>query len=266
MRMLTPRWGLLLAFGSLLGFACQGSGDDSTGTSESVGCELGSEDCGCLEGGLCDPGLLCASKRCVPSSDMSDGSTSMGSTTATSESSTGSSTSGGGGGCTPADDSINQKCANVDLSKPYCNLDGKCVDCTGLSACGSEEPVCDTNSGDCVVCLPGKAMACVGSTPVCDGATNSCVPCVAHEECGVGACNLFTGECFAEDTVIWVDSSDNACSDSGGTQSEPFCSLSDAMVEVVEGKGGEAVVRISGGPYTDGIVIKAGHKVAIIHP
>ncbi len=266
MRMLTSRWGLLLAFGSLLGSACPGNVDDSTTTSESDGCELGSRDCGCLQGGLCDPGLLCASQRCVPSSDMS-GSTSMtGSTTATTESSTDSSTSRGNGGCTPADDSINQKCANADQSKPYCNLSGDCVDCTGISACGPEEPACDALSGKCVRCLPDNATACVGQTPVCDGATQLCVPCAAHDECGIGACNFFTGECLAEESVIWVDSSDGACSDSGGTESEPFCSLSDAMVEVVEGKDGEAVVRIFGGPYTGGIVIKAAQKVAIIYP
>lgn len=266
MRMLIPRWGLLLAFGSSLGFACQGSMGDPTTTHDSSVCELGSEGCGCLDGGLCDPGLLCASKLCVPSSDMSDGSTSMtGSTTASTESSTDASSSSGGGGCTPADDSINQKCANAELSKPYCNLAGNCVDCTGLSACGPELPVCDVESGACELCLPGDAMACTGQTPVCDGATNYCVPCIAHEECGIGACNFFTGECLAEDTVIWVDSSDGACSDSGGTESEPFCSLSDAMVEAVQGNDGEAVIRISGGPYTSGIVIKAGHKVAIIY-
>ncbi len=266
MRMLIPRWGLLLAFGSLLGFGCPGSMGDPTTTSDSSGCELGSDGCGCLDGGLCDPGLLCASKLCVPSSDMSDGSTSMtGSTTSSTDSSTNSSSGSGGGGCTPADDSINQKCANTELSKPYCNLAGKCVDCTGLSACGPELPVCDADTGACVLCLPDDATACTGQTPVCEGATNSCVPCIAHAECGIGACNFFTGECLAEDTVIWVDSSDGACSDSGGSESEPFCSLSDAMALAVQGNEGEAVIRISGGPYTNGIVIKAGHKVAMIH-
>jgi hypothetical protein len=40
-----------------------GSGD--TGSSETVGCELGSEGCECTAGGSCDAGLVCISHTCL---------------------------------------------------------------------------------------------------------------------------------------------------------------------------------------------------------
>lgn len=266
MRSLTLRWGSLLAFGSLLGLACTGAPIDPTTSGDTEECELGSENCGCLDGGLCDPGLLCASRMCVPSTDMSEASTSPTDTDSTDTTDPTTSTSEGGE-CAPADGTINQMCANLDSSRPYCNQMGLCVDCTGLDSCGPELPVCDPESGQCVLCLPDDASACSEQTPVCDGATNSCVPCVAHDECGDGACNLFTGECLGGDSTIWVDSSDNDCSNAGGSEAEPFCTLSDAMVEVVDGGGdGTAVIRLLGGPYDSPVVIPEGRKIAIINP
>jgi len=202
---------------------------------------------------------------CVPSNDMSGSSSSLTETDSAETNDPTTTTTSEGGECSPADGSANQMCANLDSSQVYCNQMGSCVDCTGLESCGAEQPVCDPESGKCVLCLPDDASACSDQTPVCEGATNSCVPCVAHDECGDGACNLFTGECLG-DTTIWVDSGSGGCSNTGGTEAKPLCKLSDAMAKVDEGGDGTAVIRLLGGPYNTPVLVPAGRKVAIINP
>ena len=266
MRWSTSLWGVVLAAGSLVGFACSGGPSETNSTNETSDCEEGSEGCACLEDGICDPGLVCASKMCVPSGQttgMTDSSTSD-PTTGTTGSTT-DMTSDTGGECSPADGSANQFCVAKDPSRPYCNAAGVCVDCTGLASCGAEAPVCDPNSGVCVLCIPGEDDACVDQTPVCDSKTLTCVPCTAHAQCGDGACNLFTGECLSEDAAIWVDGSNAGCAADGGTSDKPYCTLGEAMVEVVQGiRGDEAVIHVGGGPYESTITVPSGRKVAIL--
>ncbi|MEZ4384769.1 MAG: hypothetical protein R3A79_25795 [Nannocystaceae bacterium] len=265
MRWSTPLLGVVLAAGSLLGFACSGGPSATNSTNETSDCEEGSEGCACVLESTCDPGLICASKMCVPSGQTTDATESS-----TTESMTGTAssttemTSDTGGECSPPDGSANQYCVGQDPGRPYCNAAGSCVDCTGLAACGVDAPVCDPNSGVCVLCIPGDDEACVGQTPVCDPGTLSCVACEAHDECGDGACNLFTGECLAEEAAIWVDNSNPDCASDGGTEATPYCTLGEAMVEVVQGiLGDEAVIHVGGGPYESTITVPSGRKVAI---
>ena len=59
MRWSTSLWGVVLAAGSLVGFACSGGPSETNSTNETSDCEEGSEGCACLEDGICDPGLVC---------------------------------------------------------------------------------------------------------------------------------------------------------------------------------------------------------------
>ncbi|MEZ4453667.1 MAG: right-handed parallel beta-helix repeat-containing protein [Nannocystaceae bacterium] len=245
---------------------CSGPGAETT-AAETSSCVDGEEGCACLDGGVCESGLLCASQMCVPAGDTTSGST-TGESTTTTTSGTTTTTSAGttGGECSPADGSVNPGCVAMNADAPYCSEAGECVDCSGLQACASPSaPVCDPQSGLCVECTASDGSACVGTTPVCDAATNTCIPCTSHEGCPASACNMLTGECFAEDGVLWVDAGDPSCSPSGGTQEAPLCSLEDAMTHVVmSGGGGPSVVRIHKGIYDGPVILPPGKLVAIV--
>lgn len=265
MRSLSPIRGSLLGFVCLLGAGCSGPGVESSSAGTSS-CIAGEEGCPCLDGGMCEAGLLCASKRCVPGGDTTDDDTSTGDGTSTTGGTTTTTSVGTTGGeCTPADGSENALCQAMNPDAPYCSQSGHCVDCNGLAACLSPTPVCDPTSGVCVECKPDASEACIGTTPVCDGATNTCVPCTSHDGCPASACNMLTGECFDEDVVIWVDVGNPACAPSGGTQRTPLCTLKDAMIQVVEiGGGGPAVVRIHKGVYEGPVTLPGGKLVAMV--
>lgn len=267
MRWVSPRWSLLVAMGALgalAGLACNGGMVDTTTGNDSGMCPLGSAGCPCLDGGICDDGLLCASKVCIDVGGSTEGST--GSTGGTGSSSS-TSASTVGGECSPADDTVNQGCAGSDPTRPYCSKAGLCVDCSGLAACPGDVPACDPESGLCVLCVPGDSDLCSGGTPACDPDTHTCVPCTAHEQCSSGACDLFSGECFDDAEVIWVDSGNKSCGSSGGSEDKPFCSLKQAMVEAVGGdQGAPIVVQIRGDGYDGPIVVPSKRKVAIINP
>lgn len=267
MRSLSPIRGSLLGFVgfvNLMGVGCSGPGVETTSSGTSS-CIAGEEGCPCLDGGLCESGLLCASKMCVPGGDTTDDTTTSESTSTTGGTTTTTSVGTTGGDCSPADGSENELCVAMNPDAPYCSQSGTCVDCTGLAACLDPNPACDPLSGLCVECRPGDSVACTGTTPVCDGATNTCVPCTTHEGCPASACNMLTGECFDEGVVLWVDAGDPGCSASGGSKREPLCSLKDAMIQVVEiGGGGPAVVRIHKGVYEGPVVLPGGKLVAIV--
>jgi hypothetical protein len=131
---------------------------------------------------------------------------------------------------------------------PFC-VGGECVPCSPdepLTACAqAPETVCDA-SGECVVCSAEDFSACMGETPYCDTSTSTCVPCTEHAQCGISACNLFTGACVAGPVV-----------NIGAGQS-----LSDALGMVTPGGGGTIIV--GQGTYDVSLVVNGSVTVAFL--
>lgn len=93
------------------------------------------------------------------------------------------------------------------------------------ASCPAPTPVCDTETGQCVVCTAADTSACTGTSPVCH-ADNTCYGCMAHSECGSSAC-LVDGSCANKSDVAYVDprGTDNPTCD----QSAPCLTLSAAL-------------------------------------
>lgn len=249
-------------FAAVLGLACSGTGGTDTTQGESDGCTPGSENCPCIDGGVCEAGLLCASNVCTPAVDPTT-STSTGDATSGTDTSSTTGTTGLIGECMPADGSENAVCSGLDPAAPYCSKKGECVPCTGLGACPNDAPACNASSGLCVECRPGDAVACSGNTPVCDDSSSSCVACTAHDQCPESACDLFTGACFPTSSVYWVNQNDPNCKPDLGTEDDPFCTIADAMTAAAGGKS--AVIKIFQGVYTGPVVVPSGLSLAILN-
>jgi hypothetical protein len=258
--MALPTWPAgALAAGLLLGVACTGPypmADDTGPSATSTGgdCEIGSEGCMCTAGGTCDPGLVCASKKCVRIDDTTGPDTSTGPEPTTSGSST------AGPECDPGGDgAVDPACPE---GQPYC-LSGECVDCGDLQ-CESvfpNLPLCDPSTGQCVTCL------CDDQTPVCDPETHTCSKCEAHPDCPQSACDLWTGACVPADAGLWVDG-EGACDDAGaGTEDDPLCTLTEAFARIQASTGDTHAVRVRPGSYgvVGPLTVPEGDKVALVH-
>ncbi len=128
-------------------------------------------------------------------------------------------------------------CAAIDPGKPFC-VDTVCVDCSGApdpdTACAGADnatPVCNPDSGQCVVCTADNKQLCTGDKPVCDAALNECVGCTEHSDCADSACNMKTGACFGPEYVIWVDVA-APCDVGDGSMAMPFCQIAMALDKV----------------------------------
>jgi len=145
--------------------------------------------------------------------------------------------------CTGPDGTYGQECPE---DAPFC-VGGMCVGCNAdddLTDCANapEAPgsVCDED-GRCVVCTPDDPTTCSGNTPVCEPETNTCVPCTEHDQCGVAACNLFTGRCV-EGMVI------NVVQGPGVLQ---------AAVNTLSATGGGTII-VHDGTYDEAIIVRGG--------
>ncbi|MCB9567265.1 MAG: hypothetical protein H6710_08665 [Myxococcales bacterium] len=232
-----------------------------------TGCEPGTLDCTCHADDTCNAGLVCASNRCTvdplvttsPVTSVSGGSGTDG--TSTGSGSDGS-TSVGPTECDPADGVENAACE--EPSAPYCDPSGACVGCSSI-ACADVDaaaPLCDRESGRCVTCTAADTSACAGGTPICsDGA---CVPCTEHSQCGGGACNLASGECFGGD-ALWVDKgvAPSECAAADGSQNKPFCEIADALAVIPAATPTLVWVAPAAEAYAVQASIEAGRVVAI---
>lgn len=75
----------------------------------------------------------------------------------------------------------NVACAGVDSSLPYCGDSGVCVGCLDLTHCPLE------------------------TAGVCDQTSFQCRACATHPECGSGVCDLPSGICAEETSVLYVE-------------------------------------------------------------
>lgn len=168
-----------------------GTGDTIGTAGESAGCVPGAETCPCMEGGLCDAGLICASQLCVdlgggsdPTSVDPDDSGEGGGTAKTTDDGGEDGSSGAGTGDTGM------------IGEP-----GSCVDHCGESVPHFDgmcfcDPVC-ASSGDC---CPDYAAACGGGC-----AFNS--DCADTEVCSVGTSTCIDSFSATYDIVVdqWTD-------------------------------------------------------------
>ena len=259
------RHGLALAVGSALA-ACPPGGQGTDESSADTGsCVPGTLNCLCPAEG-CDAPLVCASGRCVEieatsSSDPSSSTTDTGPATTTTSSgtstgSTGDSSSTGGPQCTDGP-GPSKEC---DPATPFCEA-GACVDCKGIPSCADympDAPVCDQETGACVLCTADDKTACTGQTPVCDAGNHTCVGCSDHAQCPSGACDLKTGACF-EGVDLWVDRAATCPGD--GTSDTPFCEIQSAVAATQPGV--PALVHVKPGTYKTKIDVPANTIVAL---
>jgi len=259
------------------GTACQPPGADSTASdasegSDSQGCMPGSLNCMCGDGDSCEPGLVCASMRCVDDGTVTTSGTAQVTTTdptTTPGTETGMETSGdssssgdesGGPECEPADGQPSAICD--DPLRPYCGADGVCVGCSEIDCLGVSQatPACGS-AGRCVECTDVVTSACGGDRPICDLETNACVGCSEHAECDSGACDRETGACF--EATLYVDRA-ASCALGDGSAEAPFCEIADAVAKI--GENAPTVVRVkpSPSPYAKKVEVGSNLKVAIL--
>ncbi len=268
--------GLGLGLGLIAGGACQPTGADTTASesseaSETQGCTPGSLNCMCGEGDSCEPGLLCASMRCVDDGTMTttgsgpvtttDPMTTPGTVTEMGTSGDSSSSSGdtGGAECAPVDGSVNIACD--DPAKPYCGADGVCVGCDAIDCSNTPAtPACGA-AGVCVECTQAVSGACSDTTPICDVATNVCTGCSEHGQCESGACDRATGACFT--STLYVDRA-SPCDVGDGSPGAPFCEIADAVAKVTANAPTVVRVKPSASPYIKKVDVGSNLKVAIL--
>ncbi|MBL8601847.1 MAG: hypothetical protein JNK72_07985 [Myxococcales bacterium] len=101
---------------------------------------------------------------------------------------------------------------------PICDRN-VCRGCSSNNDCSGSTPACATD-GRCVQCTEMSAMACAGATPVCNATANRCVECLTNTQCSGrtpvcqnNACRACAGdmECSArEGATACAASGDNA--------------------------------------------------------
>lgn len=138
--------------------------------------------------------------------------------------------------CDPAEP-VSPECLALDPSQPFCVASNTCGSCSDLQvtcgeATGGALPACDAASGLCVECTPDDADACTAKE-VCNPYTLKCGECTEHEQCGSGACNLQSGECFDASAVVWVQQKGSCSLDVNdpalGTEAKPLCKIIDPL-------------------------------------
>lgn len=118
--------------------------------------------------------------------------------------------------------------------------------CETADDCSSTAPYCSLDK-TCVECLTDEH--CADATPVCDRTMHECRGCERDDECASGVCNLSSGSCVAEASVLYA-----APSGSGATtctRTEP-CSITRA-IELAD--PARYVVKMLPGTYTANLMI-----------
>lgn len=113
----------------------------------------------------------------------------------------------------------------TDTALPYC-VAGVCHACESPTNCNAAAPVCEAEVFECGGCVndascgaypatshcapSGACVGCVtsdqcsGTTPVCDTGPGTCRACSLDSECASGACNLESGACIAEASILYA--------------------------------------------------------------
>jgi hypothetical protein len=156
----------------------------------------------------------------------------------------------------------------TDAKASVCDSEsGQCVGCSEDSDCENIEGLNACNKGECVECTDSETH-CSGENPVCQD--NQCRACESHDECDFagGVCNSETGECFQNDSVIYVD---DDCSDNGdGSENNPFCTIQKAINTIKTRNEKKIPILVRAGSYDSfsindkGFVWIIGQKDSIV--
>jgi hypothetical protein len=215
-------------------------------SSTTADCPVGSESCPCTGGGVCDPGLVCSpAKICVPEggSTTIDPSTSTTMNVSSTTSTTDDTTTSEPGECDPAEGLLSLTCPQIDEDRPFCVEPGVCGDCTALPPDGcatldADKPICNPSDGKCVECTVDDQALCGDDTPACNPDSNACEGCFKHSHCPDSACDLIARKCMPTDRVLHVrlglpGDPDNVCTDkigTGGSEQNPYCFVDYAIM------------------------------------
>jgi hypothetical protein len=125
-----------------------------------------------------------------------------------------------------------EECSRVGLDDQVFCKTGACVrnlcveaSCDGPEDCSSAAPYCVASA--CVGCSGNET--CSDVTPICDVGAHSCRRCTVDSECPSGVCDLATGSCAGETSILFVSPGGttlDAC-----TRDAP-CSIAQAFTKV----------------------------------
>jgi hypothetical protein len=151
---------------------------------------------------------------------------------------------------------------------PICSVDtGICEGCdaAGATACATKtptKPVClkvatgSSAKGTCVVCVSNSDCNSTPNTPICNPSSNTCVACGPDSDCpgGPGVC-MTDGHCATDAESIYVQNNVPTCtttaSSSGGTKTQPFCTMEPVAAVLAPGRD-LVVVNGTSGVITGG--------------
>ncbi len=186
------------------------------------------------------------------------------------------------GGCTGSVCDLSCGACDLGVDMTSCQTSAQCADvapicssmacraCTGPTddaECVSHNtntPRCDSNSGNCVACLPANnaqsADCKAAMSPIC-GAGSICRVCAAHAECGSLVCNS-DGSCAAQSDVAYVDNKNGTCTGTHtGTIGDPYCDIQIAIM-----MSGKSIVRAAGSTLAYGRLTIASGSITIVGP
>lgn len=155
--------------------------------------------------------------------------------------------SGGSGGANGTECATDAECS---ASTPICAVEGVCRTCVSATECNAKNaavPICADN-GRCVECFDSNDCT-EPNSPFCDEATLLCRACELHSECDSEVCEVGTGVCVAEASVVYASPSG-----SGSMCNRSFpCSFLPDAVDLVSST--KPYLRLLPGQYTRRLTI-----------
>ncbi len=163
--------------------------------------------------------------------------------------------SGGSGGTNGGDCTSDAECS---VSTPICGVEGECRTCVSATECIAKDssfPIC-AETGRCVECFDNNDCN-EPNSPVCDAASLLCRACDLHSECDSEVCDIGTGACVAEASVVYASPSG-----SGSMCNRSFpCSFLPDAVNLVGGT--KPYLRLLPGQYMQRLAI-ANKAVTVV--
>lgn len=139
--------------------------------------------------------------------------------------------------------------------------------CWALGSCSDVLPQREQPVGSCT-----KEVDCGAQGQVCKA--NQCVPCSAHSDCASAVCDLYgdlggTGKCVPASNIIYVNNTDpdaQGCALGAGSSDLPWCSLDDALGQLMQQPGKIVSLHSSPTAYQVPALVSALGPVVIVGP
>lgn len=126
--------------------------------------------------------------------------------------------------------------------------------CTSNEECAAPTPICDPGNA-CVECLQNDQ--CSAATPTCDPAMHACRACAIDADCDSAVCDVATGMCVAEATVLYVTPT---AGDTGTCPKSQPCSIAQASAVADATRNN---IKLAPGSYSAHIVLT--NKTLVIY-